>query len=862
MNKYVISDVLKIREEILREKQIEGVIQTYNIIKDGKFNEKSPEWVFNHTFPSQSLVNIIEKINEKIRGKEKRGTFIFMGGWGSGKSHNLLVIYHLFQNYPVAKKWLEEWKIDFELPKKDFHVILLPLHYDALEGKDLWEPIFEKLGKKSLLAKLKTYPAVKHIEELIGERNVVLVIDEIERWYNGLDSKQQEKNLNFIESLAEVSTSKNLFIILALREKTSKIFERLKRVNPITQDLTAFPDVERIVIFRFFEEAEKINKKIVEKIVEGYISAYQNAELDIRSEEYKSRMFKTYPFQPEIFEILFKRYTTAKDYQNTRGVLYLLLPVLLNCYDKKDLIKFSDINFSLEEVQNQARQINRILYEKALVDINSLKEIKFATELISIIFFYSVGEVKELGASKKDILLGILTPEIKSADVLDSLDKIHRMASHVWPIDAEKYLIKEEIRGFAVIETKADKLLMEARDRVYEKIKEIITDEILYTPKTFIYKMDEIKDDPSIKVVLTTHSPVDEKERNEMIKEIYSGIKYGNTIVLILPKVGVNILEDEDILKKAARIVSASDIIKKREVEKEKIVEIEEIRKKDIKELKEDLINKYGLFVKCIKRTEEGIEYRLESCEIRPQTINKKIEELSVRKLIEEESLEILKEIGKKTITFRNLLDIFYTQLGRPLIKNREELEDVLSELCAKGKIAIFKEDGTIIFEKQIPRIDDKMEIILKEFLPKGFSTQPKSKIKEILKELPRGTLEKPEIKKIVSVEKPPIPPEELLESAGNPAGLLHILETKYTDESLTEELEITLEEKFKRADVLEKLENFVKKINLVGVKEVESKIKIKLEGSYSMKELKEKLNQLPDISEGRISIMGKVRKK
>jgi len=55
MNKLVISDVVKIREEILKKKEIEGIIYTYNLLKKGDYIEKLSDWVFDHTYPSIPL---------------------------------------------------------------------------------------------------------------------------------------------------------------------------------------------------------------------------------------------------------------------------------------------------------------------------------------------------------------------------------------------------------------------------------------------------------------------------------------------------------------------------------------------------------------------------------------------------------------------------------------------------------------------------------------------------------------------------------------------------------------------------------------------------------------------------------------
>jgi len=82
------------------------------------------------------------------------------------------------------------------------------------------------------LAKVKLCPDVKQIEAVIGDKNVVIVVDEIEDWYDKLDSKQQKRNLSFIQHLTEVSNSKNVLLLFSLYGYNEEILGRIRRINP------------------------------------------------------------------------------------------------------------------------------------------------------------------------------------------------------------------------------------------------------------------------------------------------------------------------------------------------------------------------------------------------------------------------------------------------------------------------------------------------------------------------------------------------------------------------------------------------------------------------------------------------------
>jgi len=47
----------------------------------------------------------------------------------------------------------------------------------------LWEPIFSKLGRSDILDKIKRFPTVDQIEDIVGDETCAIFIDEIENWW-------------------------------------------------------------------------------------------------------------------------------------------------------------------------------------------------------------------------------------------------------------------------------------------------------------------------------------------------------------------------------------------------------------------------------------------------------------------------------------------------------------------------------------------------------------------------------------------------------------------------------------------------------------------------------------------------------
>ncbi|GAH00737.1 unnamed protein product, partial [marine sediment metagenome] len=259
--KLKVSDILEAREEVLKN-EIDGVLKSYKVDSAEKRIESNPEQFFEITYPSNTIKNIIEAINLKLKKTTSKGNYVLAGSYGSGKSHVLILIYHLFSNPELAQIWLNKWNLELDLPTKSQGIII------SLGKKDykyLWEPIFEKLDKVDLLKKVDKYPGTDLIEEAIGDGIVLVLLDEIETWYqsfnrdNREEKAQVERNRFFLQNLFEVATDKNrkLLIFLTYLDKGTDLDEIINREQPFKEDIGQSIDRHRITFHRLFKTPRK-----------------------------------------------------------------------------------------------------------------------------------------------------------------------------------------------------------------------------------------------------------------------------------------------------------------------------------------------------------------------------------------------------------------------------------------------------------------------------------------------------------------------------------------------------------------------------------------------------------------------------
>jgi len=453
-----ISDVLEVSEEVLN-RHVKGIIELYKVMGEGDEFEKNSKAVLNSTYPTSTIRRIIDFISRKIDPKQKsdiRSSFAITGTYGTGKSHILTALYHIFNDPTMAKKWLVDNSMATNLLPTFPQTVVMPMLNLRKRYKFLWEPIYEELGQEDLLKDIGDFPTVDDIKRLVGSGTVVLLIDEIEKWYGAIPSEEAPRktaNLAFLQNLMEVATEKSvkLFVFVSLLLENEEIMGIMNRTRPIKSDLTS-EDIDRINIILHRLIGKIKDRDALETIAKQYTGVYQRSE-DINIPNYRELQDKIvvqYPFHPEVLKVIIERFHASKNYQNTRGILSILAEILYGKKDEADLILMSDIDVELKlenphyEIKDDLVWIDDKLVENCLNDIQRLRGQKYAKETLNTILMYSLTKMGRAGANKTGLLLGVVRPGISSNEVLMNFTgQIYKRAWYLHKLNGE-YAIMEE----------------------------------------------------------------------------------------------------------------------------------------------------------------------------------------------------------------------------------------------------------------------------------------------------------------------------------------------------------------------------------------------------------------------------------
>jgi len=197
------SAYLKPRQETISEEGIEGIIDLANLKDEFRTKiEARPDNFFQLTYPTSDVKKVLDAINVRFSSsKESSGLFLFEGLKGSGKSHLLLMIYHLFKNHRIALEWLNENALSCKIPQ-DAVVIINKFTDDPHDS--IWNMIFEALGTEA--KKSRTHPKLAEFEKALGDRKIILIFDELEQGIKVIgDPALQAQNIAFLQMLSEFS---------------------------------------------------------------------------------------------------------------------------------------------------------------------------------------------------------------------------------------------------------------------------------------------------------------------------------------------------------------------------------------------------------------------------------------------------------------------------------------------------------------------------------------------------------------------------------------------------------------------------------------------------------------------------------
>jgi hypothetical protein len=505
---------------------------------------------FKKTYLTEGLKNLLAVVQKRILGAGGDPVIQIQTPFGGGKTHALIAMYH------KAK----EWKVNTAV-----------VVGTVLSAEDtVWGTIEKQLTGSVKLLSGNASPGREKIRKVLEKNEPVLILmDEILQYAIKASSVKvgestlAAQTIAFIQELTEVAgTLEKVCVVVALPssalehfdEKGEKLFQELqKRVGRVEKIYTPVGENEitRVIRQRLFSSIDTASaKKIVSEFMdyaerEGILPAGREA-LD-----YRTDFVESYPFSPEVVEVLYERWGTLPTFQRTRGVLRLLSLVIYSLKESSaPYITLSDFDVAESEIRRElvkhignefegviSSDISGSGSGSKLVDKSlgkAFQGLTLGSRAATAIFLYSFSGGIERGAHLGEIKRSATTTENPSSVVAEAVDQLKKKLFFLQSQN-DKYFFSNQPNLNRILLTKMENVKDSA---VTDSERDLLKEEISSSPKlkalVWPQKPKDIPDNPELKLVVMA-------ERNDQLMNEILSTKgetpriYKNTIFFLTP---------------------------------------------------------------------------------------------------------------------------------------------------------------------------------------------------------------------------------------------------------------------------------------------------------------------------------------
>ena len=479
-------------------------------VYDGRAEEAygNPVAFFNQTYVTPGLRSLLVSTLKRLAGKGGDPVIQTKTGFGGGKTHSLIALYHLV-NSPRAlldlpdddayartrdelRSIIEEAGISSETLSDNIAVSVLSGSFlsttdrDTTSGGDplntLWGRMAYQLGGQAAYelvgeaARQGTAPGGGQLDQLLRAVGpCVILIDELVAYARNA-GEMQDNVLTFVQALTEsMRRAGKAVLVVTLPESAQeaggeqgqqaldRLDALLGRIESVWQPLEvreAFEVVRRRLFAPAIDAAER------DRACEAFAAMYSRQRSDYPREtgerNYLERMKQCYPIHPEIFDRLYEDWSSIHSFQRTRGVLRMMANCISRLWlngDASPLIMPGDFPLSDPALADEFNKLldgnwNPVLFEVdrdgSRVDALDKEQSRFgevggaARRITRTVFLGSAPGGSVKGVTDQRIRLGVVQPGHGVSLYNDALNRLSNLLYYMYSSDGRYYFHAEE----------------------------------------------------------------------------------------------------------------------------------------------------------------------------------------------------------------------------------------------------------------------------------------------------------------------------------------------------------------------------------------------------------------------------------
>lgn len=440
-----------------------------------------PGLFFRNTHPAQQLKKVVSDVFTRLANPTEAGITVGLStGFGGGKTHTLIAMWHLARNIGDPTIGTELLAAagrprSVKVVAVDAGKAGVPV-FDAHEGiqvRSLWGEIFYQLAGKRGLDLLgaaddpEASPSEGQLKEVMPAEPVLFLLDELVIYMARLSERGQGNLMGFITTLASVVGSRNQAALVvtdpreqqAYAQQAAQLVQALPGAGAKLDDIfnrktSEFDPIgaesARVIVRRLFEsvdagaaQAASVDYHELYKRVSGDNSGL--LPLDARGAEYDRQLVECYPFHPRLLKTAKERLSAMPAFQKSRGVLRLFARIIRDVWESGadlEMVNAGDINWASERIRADLLQrLNRDQFMAAVsADVEGHARGLDGEEargihrrVASAILLESLQNPGNSGLTREEATLAVLRPEDAGPEPVEAMDRLAGVCWHLYP---------------------------------------------------------------------------------------------------------------------------------------------------------------------------------------------------------------------------------------------------------------------------------------------------------------------------------------------------------------------------------------------------------------------------------------------
>jgi len=514
-----------------------------------------PTQFFRNTHPAAPLRKVVTTIFERLADPHEAGAAVRLStGFGGGKTHTLIALWHLAQHITQTTLGTEllpaagrpEKVVVAGIDAQKFGTTVCASHPQAgIETHSLWGELAFQLAGPEGYARIQTVDdpiTVPHdaaVRAILPDDPVLILLDELVIYMALLSEQTQGALLSFLSKLiAEVGARRQAVVVItdpagqpvyqkeaqALADVTRQL-EAAQRLDDILgRKMSDFDPIgtetAQVIIRRLFERVDKGAAQVVSA---DYYNAYQRVASEypdllppeVATKEYAQRIVECYPFHPRLLQTAQDRLGALQDFNKSRGTLRLFARILRDVWESASdtpLITAGDLDWQSERIQ--ADLLQRLKRDRFVPAVNA-DVVRHAGQLdadydtdvhrrvATALLLESLPLAPGAAMDKRDLTLAVFHPSDVGHEPGEAIDRLMSVSWHTYKDDSgRRFQFRYEPNANRIIEERAEGILVEdARQGVLTLVQNYFKGHT-FTPVAWPASPRAVSDSAALKLVL------------------------------------------------------------------------------------------------------------------------------------------------------------------------------------------------------------------------------------------------------------------------------------------------------------------------------------------------------------------------